>query len=126
MNYCTLTIDNTKIGLKFGMASLRYLQDKLVDGKTHRGEEINEIGIAHILYSGYFNNCLHKDVEPEYSFEVFADYIESNLLNAEIMAEVGKVLEVWSQNRLIQVATETEAKKKTTPSKKSKPMPSGK
>ena len=126
MNYCTLTINDTKIGLKFGMASLRYLQDKLVEGKTHRGEDINEIGIAHILYSGYFNNCLHKDVEPEYSFEVFIDFIEGNLLNTEIMAEVGKVLQVWTENKLIQQATQAEAKKKTTPLKKSKPMPSGK
>jgi hypothetical protein len=126
MNYCTLTLNDTKIGLKFGMASYRYLSTKLVEGKTHQGADINEIGIAHILYSGYFNNCLIKDVEPDYSFEVFAEWLEQNLTNDEAMNQVKAILELWTNNQFVQKALEPEAKKKTTPLKKSKPSPSGK
>ena len=56
MNYTTITINDTKLGLKFGMASFRYLSDKFVEGKAYSNNELNEIGIAHILYSGYYNN----------------------------------------------------------------------
>jgi hypothetical protein len=125
MNYCTLTINGTKTGIKFGMASFRYLGDgKLVEGKTHKGDELNEIGIAHILYSGYWNNCIVKDAEPELTFSDFVDYIESNLRNEEAMVEIRNALEIWTKNEFIKQVNEPETKKKTTPSKKLKPTPS--
>ena len=34
MNYTTITINDQKVGLKFGMASFRYVADKLKDGIT--------------------------------------------------------------------------------------------
>jgi hypothetical protein len=118
MNYCTITINGTKTGIKFGMASFRYLGDgKLVEGKTHKGEELNEIGIAHILYSGYWNNCIVKDVEPELTFSD----IEANLRNDEALAEIKNSLEVWTKNEFIKQVNEPETKKKTSPLKKSKP-----
>lgn len=100
MNYCTLTIDGKKIGLKFGMASFRYLSEgKLVEGKSFNGNEINEIGISHILYSGYWNNCLVKDVDPEMTFEDFVNYVENSLVrnNDEIM----HAMKIWSENDFI-------------------------
>ena len=121
MNYCTLTIDSKKIGLKFGMASFRYLSEgKLVEGKSFNGNEINEIGISHILYSGYYNNCLVKDAEPELTFEDFVNYVENSLIrnNDEIM----NAMKVWSENDFIKQAqptTET-PKKKSSPGKTSK------
>lgn len=121
MNYCTLTIDGKKIGLKFGMASFRYLSEgKLVEGKSFNGNEINEIGISHILYSGYWNNCLVKDVDPEMTFEDFVNYVENSLVrnNDEIM----HAMKIWSENDFIkskQPEIET-PKKKSSPGKTSK------
>lgn len=126
MNYCTLTIGEETIGLKFGMASFRYLSEKLAEGKTHTASEINELGIAHIMYSGYHNNCLTKDVSPSYTFEFFADYVEGNLTNQEALKQIKEILEVWTSNQYIQNVTKDEPKKKTSPSKKSKPTPTGK
>jgi len=34
--------------------------DKFIEGKAYSNNELNEIGIAHILYSGYYNNLLDK------------------------------------------------------------------
>jgi hypothetical protein len=125
MNYCSIVINETKIGLKFGMASFRYLSEgKLVEGKSINKGEINEIGIAHIIYSGYFNNCLIKDQEPEYDFGWFVDAIELNLNNADFMEQIKKALEVWSSNEFISKATATTEEPKKKAGKKLKPSAS--
>jgi hypothetical protein len=120
MNYTTITINGTKIGLKFGMASFRYLSDKFVEGKAYTNNELNEIGIAHILYSGYYNNCLIKDAEIGYSFESFVDFIEANLNNEGVLSEIKDIIQIWSQNEFLKQKEEPkqEAKKKTTRGKK--------
>lgn len=121
MNYTTIEIEGKKIGLKFGMASFRYLQNKFVDGISFNGDNLNEIGIANILYSGYYNNCIIKDIVPSLNFEYFVDFIENNLQNQSKIDEIRKIIELWSQNDFIKNSQETvveEAKKKTTRGKK--------
>ena len=119
MNYTTITIDQDKIGLKFGMASFRYLSDKLVDNVSFNGNELNEIGIAHILYSGYYNNCLVKNVDVALTFEYFVDYIESNINNEQFITELTSVISVWSDSDIIKQTQEVkEPKKKTSRGKK--------
>ena len=121
MNYTTITINDTKLGLKFGMASFRYLSDKFIEGKAYSNNELNEIGIAHILYSGYYNNCLIKDVEIEHSFEYFVDFIEANLTNEVVLNDIKSVIEIWSRNEFLKAKQEDkkpEAKKKITRGKK--------
>jgi hypothetical protein len=121
MNYCTITINGQKVGLKFGMASFRYLSDgKLVEGKSFVNNELNEVGIAHILYSGYFNNCLVKDVEPSLTFEDFVDFIERTLMNKESIEPITNAIKVWADNDLIkQTQVDNEPKKKTSRGSKS-------
>lgn len=120
MNYTTITINGTKIGLKFGMASFRYLSDKFVEGKAYTNNELNEIGIAHILYSGYYNNCLIKDVEIDNSFESFVDFIEANLTNEDVLNDIKSIIQIWSQNEFLKQKEESkqETKKKITRGKK--------
>jgi hypothetical protein len=122
MNYTTITIEGNKIGLKFGLASFRYLKDKFVEGRAFQNDELTEIGIAHILYSGYYNNCLIKDSEIKLTFEYFVDFIESNLTNTEVFEQIKLVLDIWSQNDFIKEKEveigKEEAKKKTTRGKK--------
>jgi len=122
MNYCTITINDQKVGLKFGMASFRYLSDgKLVEGKSFVNNELNEVGIAHILYSGYFNNCLVKDVEPSLTFEDFVEHIEKTLISKGDLQEITNAIKVWSTNELIkQTQVSDEPKKKTSRGKTSK------
>jgi hypothetical protein len=124
MNYCTITINDQKVGLKFGMASFRYLSDgKLVEGKSFINNELNEVGIAHILYSGYFNNCLVKDVEPSLTFEDFVEHIEKILISKGDLQEITNAIKVWSTNELIkQTQVSDEPKKKTSRGKTSKPL----
>jgi hypothetical protein len=119
MNYTTITINGETIGLKFGMASFRYLENKFVEGKSFTGEQINEIGIANIIYSGYYNNCLIKDEQPKYSFEYFIDWIETNLNNIESINEITRIINFWSSNDFIKnQLPQEEPKKKSSRGKK--------
>jgi hypothetical protein len=123
MNYTSITIDGQKIGLKFGMASFRYLTDKLVEGVSFDNNELNEIGIGHILYGGYTNNCLVKGVLPEFTFEYFVDTIEKNLINDEFLNQIKEVIKVWTESDFIKQAVDIseakeQPKKKTSRGKK--------
>lgn len=117
MNYTTITINGEKIGLKFGMASFRYLSDKFANNKAIENNELNEIAIAQIIYSGYYNNCLVKEIEPALTFEDFVDFIELNIKNTEVIESIRAVIEVWSKNDFLK-QPETETKKKNSRGKK--------
>jgi hypothetical protein len=124
MNYTTITINDQKVGLKFGMASFRYLSDKFKDGISFENGELNEIGVAHLVYSGYYNNCLVKGVLPELTFENLVDYIETNIMKNEFLEELKVIIKVWGESDMIKsnVAqteqVEPEAKKKSSRGRK--------
>lgn len=119
MNYTTITINDTKLGLKFGMASFRYLQTKFIDGIAFENNELNEIGVAHIIYSGYYNNCIIKDIELGLSFEYFVDWVESNLKNEDSLNQIKNIIGVWSESDFIkQTQQDDKSKKKTSRLKK--------
>lgn len=119
MNYTTLTIDDKKIGIKFGMASFRYLSEKFSTGVGYENNELNEIGIAHILYSGYYNNCLIKEITPEYNLEFFVDQIENNLKNEDFLSQLQNIIKLWTDNEFIkETQNPKETKKKNIRGKK--------
>ena len=124
MNYTTITINDQKVGLKFGMASFRYLSDKFKDGFSFENGEINEIGISHLVYSGYYNNCLVKNVLPEMTFENLVDYVESNIMKDEFLEELKNIIKVWGESDMIKSnknpveKEEDKTKKKTLRGKK--------
>jgi hypothetical protein len=124
MNYTTITINDQKVGLKFGMASFRYLSDKFKDGISFENGELNEIGVAHLVYSGYYNNCLVKGVLPELTFENLVDYVEVNIMKSEFLEELKKVISVWGESDMIKSSVSStqeiddKAKKKSLRGKK--------
>jgi hypothetical protein len=117
MNYTKLNISGEDYGLKFGMHSARYLSSKLDNGYCFHGDEITEIGISHVIYSGYLNNCAVKDVKPELTFEHVVDFVESSIGDASKVDALTSVIKVWSESQIIKGAEE--AKKKTLKKSKS-------
>ena len=101
MNYTTITINDQKVGIKFGMASFRYLSDKFKDGISFENGELTEIGVAHLVYSGYYNNCLVKGVLPEMTFENLVDYVEVNIMKSEFLEELKGIIKVWGESDMI-------------------------
>lgn len=128
MNYTKINIKGEDISLKFGMASFRYLSDKFVSGVSFDEAGFNEIGISHLIYSGYYNWCLVKVEKPKYSFEDVVDYVEANLTNEEFIEDIKEVVRVWSDSDYIKSTTDKtsdeEPKKKTSRGRKSNPSPS--
>jgi hypothetical protein len=117
MNYTKLNIHETEVGLKFGMHSARYLSEKLQNGFCFSGDEITEIGIAHVIYSGYLNNCAVKEIKPELTFEGVVDFVESCLGNDDKVAALTSVIKVWSECQLLSAQEPTKKKKTSAKSK---------
>lgn len=128
MNYTKINIKGEDISLKFGMASFRYLSDKFVNGVSFDESGFNEIGISHLIYSGYYNWCLVKVEKPKYSFEDVVDYVEANLTNEKFIEDIKEVVKVWSDSDYIKSTTDKtsdeEPKKKTSRGRKLSPSPS--
>lgn len=112
MNYTTITIEGQEIGLKFGMFSAKYLQTKLNNGFCFIGDEITEIGIAHVLYAGYLNNCAIKDIKPELTFEGVVNFIEGSIKDADKVTALTNVIKVWSEVQFAKSEVTKEPKKK--------------
>jgi hypothetical protein len=108
MNYTSIIINGQKVGIKFGMASFRYLSDKFVDGKAYHNNELTEIGISYIVYSGYYNNCIVKEEEPTLSFSDFVDWVEVALTDSKKSKDVMDVITLWSSNDFIRRKDEKE------------------
>jgi hypothetical protein len=119
MNYTTITINDQKVGLKFGMASFRYLSDKFIDGVSFENGELNEIGVSHLVYSGYYNNCLVKGVLPEMTFENLVDYVEVNIMKAEFLEELKNIIKVWGESDMIKSNVASTQEVEETTKKKS-------
>jgi len=121
MNYTTITINDQKVGLKFGMSSFRYLSDKFKDGISFENGELNEIGVSHLVYSGYYNNCLVKGVLPEITFENLVDYVETNIMKPEFLEELKNIIKVWGESDMIKSnVAQTQEVEETTKKKSSR------
>jgi hypothetical protein len=118
MNYSYITINGERIALKYGMASFRYLADKFVDGISFDGDSLNEIGVSHLIYSGYHNWCLVKIEKPKYTFEDIVDYVEANLTDEKFLEEVKEVVNVWSESQFIKTKLEEVEEVSEEPKKK--------
>ena len=118
MNYTTITINEETIGLKFGMASFRYLQEKFQNDKNLDSSILNEITISHIIYSGYFTNCIVKEVDPKYKFADIVEWVVQTLLNDQEDSEIAKAIKVWSESDFIKKGTDDQTKKKNSRGKK--------
>jgi hypothetical protein len=119
MNYTTITINDQKVGLKFGMSSFRYLSDKFKDGVSFENGELNEIGVSHLVYSGYYNNCLVKGVLPEMTFENLVDYVETNIMKPEFLEELKNIIKVWGESDMIKSNVASTQEVEETTKKKS-------
>ena len=116
MNYTTIKIGETEIGLKFGMHAARYLSQKLDNGFCFDGDSITEIGIAHVVYAGYLNNCAVKDMKPGLSFEEVVDFVETSVNDVDKVATLTSVIQLWTSVQFVP-KEQTDTKKKRTSGK---------
>lgn len=94
-------IDGKAIGLKFGLPALRMLVEKAVEFPNiwNKHEIFNEAGWAYLLYFGYVNNCMVKEIVPELKFETFMDYVEEVAHDTELAQPLNAVIAIWAASR---------------------------
>lgn len=112
MNYTTINIEDKEIGLKFGMYAARYLSTKLTNEFCFQNDEITEIGISHVIYAGYLNNCAIKDIKPELTLERVVDFVEGSVKDADKVTALTNAISVWASSQLPKVEEPVDGKKK--------------
>lgn len=95
-------MSDLKLGLKFGLPAQRMLQEKIrqfphmlreIEGGAY---DVDETGVAYILYFGYLNNCMIKEVAPVLKYENFIEHLSDYATNAEKKTEVLRIVKVWA------------------------------
>lgn len=119
MNYTTLEINGQVTGLKFGMHSARYLSQKLDNGYCFDGDSITEIGIAHVVYAGYLNNCAVKDIKATLTFEEVVDFVETSVNDVSKVNALTNVINLWTSVQFTPKETKETKKKRNSGKSKS-------
>lgn len=107
-----------KVGLKF-----EYESYKIVMTAKNRSllfdEEGNPtaLGVAKIIYSGYVNNCLNKDVEIEFELDDFSRVTDLMLQSDGGTDTVKEIMKLWAESNDIQdlIKSVSEKKNQTPP-----------
>jgi hypothetical protein len=73
----------------------------------------NDLGIAKIIYSGYQNNCINKNVEAAISFDDFSKWVDQTILTTEGSDLLRDVLKVWADSVEIQDLIKAPIEKKS-------------
>lgn len=124
--YAQIEIGGKQVGLKFGLPALRMLTEKAVQFPNIWNEEtvFNEAGWAYLLYFGYVNNCMVKEIAPELKFEIFMDYVEGIAHDTTLVGPLQKVITVWAASREVQrlpkPVVEEKKRKKQSPGRSTK------
>lgn len=103
-----------KVGLKF-----EYESYKMVMTAKNRSLLFDEdgnptaLGVAKIIYSGYYNNCINKDVEMEFELDDFSRLTDSMLLEPSGADTVREIMKVWAESNDIQDLVKSVSEKKS-------------
>lgn len=82
-NFMQIKIGEKIVGLKFGLPAVRRINEMQakypLQDLVQEDPEIklyNSLGVAHMAYAGYLNNCMVKEIEPTLTLEYFVDHFE--------------------------------------------------
>lgn len=105
--YCAIEINGKSIGLKYGMVANRlFFEEMSKNPSMMTGETINEIGVAHLIYAGYQNNCIVKGIEPELKFHFFMEWVEEALVDPKIKQTLETVSKCYADSRFTKKCVE--------------------
>lgn len=102
---CTIEVEGETIPLRFGMPANRILFEKLADNPTMLSStNVNEKGVAWLIYAGYVNACMAKDQEPVKDFEYFFAFVED--CSVDLPGELQRIADVYANSRYTQKAAQ--------------------
>jgi hypothetical protein len=119
--YTSITIDGEKVDLRFGIPAVRMFLEKVsTEEVLISGETINEVGVAALIYCGYINNCMVKDIVPDKTQGYFLEYVEHSWIDDEVKKQLENVSSVYAASKFTKKVQESvqknidEVKKKMT------------
>lgn len=118
-NYTTYKLGDKTLGIKFGLPALRRMAESfdkypVVDADG----SYNPLGVAHIIYSGYLNNLLIKEQEPDSEvLGLLVDQLEMGwavrFTEPAAWDEAARVVTFMAESMLVKSLTEDNKKKLT-------------
>jgi len=97
----TIEMNGKPVGFTFGLPAIRRVgeQYELIPKEL---DEISKLtGIyAHVLHSGYLNNCLVKGIRPDIKLEDFFQFVEISTFNHDLAA-VADVYKTYEDSRTV-------------------------
>lgn len=114
MSYTTIEVNGKAVGLKFG-----YLSYKLIMTDKNRSLMFsddgnpNDLGVSKIIYSGYQNNCINKNVEAEIGFDDFSREVDKLAASEEGIKKLTEIIQVWTDSADIQALVKDTGEKKS-------------
>lgn len=121
MSYTTIDIPGKgpegaalKVGLKFGFDSYEMvLTAKNMSALFDEDGNPTNAGVARIIYSGYYNNCLNKNVELDMEFDDFRRAINEISKTPEGLESLTAIIKIWTESNDIQNLINTVVEKKS-------------
>jgi hypothetical protein len=98
--YCQIVVNGETIGLRFGMLANRMMAERfLTDSTIMNNGQLNEVGIAYLIYAGYCNWCAVKDEQPKYKVGYFIEYVEECEVDETKLQEFQNIGDVYSKSK---------------------------
>lgn len=114
MSYKKVTVNGQEIGLKFGYASYKIIMtSKNRSLLFDENGNPTDLGVSKIIYSGYQNNCLNKDVDVDIPFDDFSKWVDGLASNEEGAELLKEIITLWSNSSDIRDLVKVEAEKKS-------------
>lgn len=117
--YTEIVISDHKIGLKYGLPAIRQIAEKMQKFSLITGDSYNELGIAHIIYAGYCNECVIKDIVPTLSFNIFYEFVENAITDGDLKEKIEDTIRTFEDSRFLKSAVDKKNGEATEEEKKS-------
>lgn len=101
--YTSISIKGEEIELRFGIPAVRMFLEKIANSDITIDEQnINETSIAYLLYCGYINNCMVKDIVPTKTKGFFLEYVEESYVDEHAQKIIQDVTDVYANSKYTQ------------------------
>ncbi len=113
-----ISINGQTVRLKFGLPAVRRIFQKMEELPEDftTGNHYSDIGLSHILFSGYQNACLMEDARPALAYKDFYELVEDARFDAVLQDSIVAAIRIFEESRFVKRMSEpTEEEEKKSP-----------
>lgn len=96
----SIEINDEKIELMFGLCALSMMQEraKKFDILKTVGEYWTVPHFSYLIYSGYYNDCMRKNVAIKHDYAFFYDFVEEKRNDADVWKKLVDIYNVYNDS----------------------------